>query len=177
MFDFQPHLTGELVRSRPVRPSDWDALFSIGSDPKVWEQHPQRDRYTEANFRIYFDDGLASGGALVAIDLIDGAVVGWSRYSQKFVEPDEVEIGWTFLGRSYWGGDYNRDMKRLMLNHAFRFVPRVIFRIGESNLRSRRAVEKIGATLTDRTHEVTIDGKPSKYLYYAISRSEFEKAS
>jgi RimJ/RimL family protein N-acetyltransferase len=56
-----------------------------------------------------------------------------------------VEIGWTFLARSHWGGRYNGEMKTLMLRHAFRFVGTVIFVIGTRNLRSQRAVEKIGA--------------------------------
>ena len=57
----------------------------------------------------------------------------------------EVEIGWTFLARSHWGGLYNGEMKRLMIRHAFRFVESVVFLIGPQNLRSQRAVEKIGA--------------------------------
>lgn len=56
-----------------------------------------------------------------------------------------VEIGWTFLARAYWGGRYNGEMKRLMLRHAFAAVSRVIFVIGAGNIRSQRAIEKIGA--------------------------------
>jgi len=62
-----------------------------------------------------------------------------------------VEIGWTFLGRAYWGGRYNGEMKRLMLDHAFRSVNRVIFVIGPDNRRSQRAVEKLGAVRTGTT--------------------------
>ena len=101
-------------------------------------------------------------------------MAGWSRYSALFTEPGEIEIGWTFLGRAYWGGAYNSDMKRIMLAHAFRFVDTVIFRVGETNFRSRRAVEKLGATLTDRSLAMDTPTGPSLNLYYAITRETFE---
>jgi N-acetyltransferase len=172
VFDFQPQLTGDLLIMRPATAGDHDALFAIGSDPLVWELHPEEDRYQESVFRSYFEDGLASGGALVAICRATGEVAGWSRYSTEYVQPGEVEIGWTFLGRAYWGGAYNRDMKNVMLQHAFRFADRVIFRVGEKNLRSRRAVEKLGATLTDRTQTTTARGSTFVSLFYALSRNE-----
>jgi RimJ/RimL family protein N-acetyltransferase len=173
MFEFQPELTGELVAMRPMTPGDWAPLYDVARDPKVWELHPASDRHEERVFRAFFEDGLASGGALVAINRADGAVAGSSRYSATYVEPGEIEIGWTFLGRRYWGGDHNRDMKRIMLTHAFRFVDRVILRIGETNLRSRRAAEKIGARLTDR-RQVTGEGEAAQVnLFYAIEKADF----
>ena len=147
-FDLQPTLTGDLVTLRPLRRDDFDALFAVAADPLVWELHPIRDRYRKSVFRALFEDGLASGGTLVAIARDTGAVAGSSRYSALYAGPGEIEIGWTYLARAWWGGPFNQDMKRLMLTHAFRYVDTVIFRIGETNLRSRRAIEKIGAVLT-----------------------------
>ncbi len=170
MFDYQPRLNGELLDLRPAQPADFDGLFAAASDPEVWALHPHSDRYLEPVFRAYFEDGLKSGSALVAVAKADGVIAGWSRYSAEFAQPGEIEIGWTFLGRPWWGGAYNGEMKRLMLAHAFRFVDRVIFRIGEHNLRSRRAVEKIGGRLTDRTEVVTAGGVESRHLFYAIDR-------
>jgi N-acetyltransferase len=170
MFDYQPTLSGQLLDLRPVRAADLDGLFAAASDPEVWTLHPHNDRYLEPVFRAYFEEGLASGGALTAVSRADGAIAGWSRYSAQFADPGEMEIGWTFLGRAYWGGAYNGEMKRLMLDHAFRFVERVIFRVGEHNLRSRRAVEKIGGGLTDRTEAVITGGAESLHLFYAIER-------
>jgi len=169
-FDYQPHLSGERLDLRPVTAADWADLFAIGSDPEVWAVHPAPDRYQEPVFRAYFEDGLKSGGALVAINRADGAIIGWSRYSALFTETGEIEIGWTFLGKAWWGGAYNGEMKRLMLDHAFRFVDRVILRIGEHNLRSRRAAEKIGARLTERTDVTTAGGVETTHLFYAIER-------
>ena len=172
-FDWQPRLQGRLLHMRPVTRADWEPLFSIASDSRVWASHPAGDRYQEAVFRAYFEGGLASGGALVAVQAGSGAVIGWSRYSDEFADPGE--IGSTFLGRDWWGGVYNGEMKRLMLAHAFRFVDRVILRIGETNARSRRAAEKIGARLQPgrRGPEPT---PGVVHLFYAVERSDFMRA-
>ena len=123
---------------------DFDELYRAAADPLVWELHPVSDRYKEEVFRQYFRDALESGGALVALDAKTGQVIGSSRFHGYDEARSEIEIGWTFLARSYWGGVYNGEMKRLMLGHAFRFVESVIFIVGPNNLRSQRAVLKIG---------------------------------
>lgn len=143
-FDFQPTLKGALVALRPLRPDDADPLFKVASDPLIWEQHPAWDRYKVDVFGAFFRDALASRGALVALDATDGEIIGSSRFHGYNAEAGEVEIGWTFLARSHWGGNYNKEMKQLMLRHAFRFVKRVLFVIGPQNLRSQKAIEKLG---------------------------------
>ena len=144
-FDRQPVLKGELVELRPLRRGDYDGLYAVAADPLVWEQHPARNRHQEATFRALFEESIASGGALVAVDVATQTIIGSSRFHGYDPERSEVEIGWTFLARSHWGGRYNGEMKRLMLQHAFRFVGRVVFLVGAQNIRSQRAVERIGA--------------------------------
>ena len=143
-FDYQPILEGDLVELRPLRGEDFDDLYAVASDPLIWEQHPVKDRSEEKGFQIFFAEALASGGALVAIHEKTRRVIGSSRFHGYDEEKSEVEIGWTFLARSHWGGKYNGEMKRLMLEHAFRFVRSVVFLVGPQNVRSQRAVEKIG---------------------------------
>jgi len=151
-FDLQPTLTGALIRLRPLVPGDHDALFAVASDPLIWEQHPDKTRSQPDGFRRFFQEALESGGALLALDTATGEVIGSSRFHGYEPARDEIEIGWTFLARSRWGGRYNREMKELMLQHAFRFVGRVVFLIDPGNLRSQRAVHKLGATrIADRT--------------------------
>ena len=166
----QPTLTGELVELRPVRAEDWDALFRAASDPLIWEQHPAWDRYQEPVFREFFKGALDSGGGLVAIDRATGEVIGSSRYYGFDAEKREIEIGWTFLVRSRWGGKFNTEMKRLMLDHAFRFVDRVIFSVGATNIRSQKAMEKIGGVRAGR-RESMMAGKPVEHVIFEITRS------
>src|SRR5262245_31109376 len=144
-FELQPVLTGDLVELRPLREEDFPALFAVASDPLIWEQHPEPDRCTEPVFRQFFRGAMESGGAFLALDRRDGRVIGSSRFAGYDEANSEIEIGWTFLARSHWGGLYNREMKHLMLAHAFRLLDRVVFRVGPNNHRSQRALGKIGA--------------------------------
>lgn len=123
----------------------------MAADPLIWDQHPEPNRYQEATFRAFFEEALTSGGALVALDRANGRIIGSSRYHGYDAERSVIEIGWTFLARAYWGGRYNGEMKRLMLEHAFRLVKRVVFIIGPENRRSQRAVEKIGGVRAGTT--------------------------
>lgn len=168
LFDLQPTLTGTLVELRPLRPDDFDELYRAASDPLIWEQHPEPTRHEPGVFRRFFDGAIASKGALVVIDRQSGRIIGSSRYWN--LEPDEVEIGWTFLEREFWGGEYNGEMKRLMIEHAFRFVERVVFVIGETNLRSQKAVKKIGAKFFGPLDRTAPDGTIRRNVVYAITR-------
>jgi RimJ/RimL family protein N-acetyltransferase len=170
MFELQPNLTGDLLHLRPLKPADWEALLRAASDPLIWEVHPVSDRWKEEVFRQFFREGLESGGAFAAVDRKTGEIIGSSRYSNLKPDESEIEIGSTFLARSHWGGVYNGEMKRLMLDPAFRFVDTVVFRIGAENFRSRRAIEKIGCILTDRREIVDLHGRIIEHVVYAISR-------
>jgi N-acetyltransferase len=170
-FDLQPNLKGKLLELRPLRVEDFDRLFAVASDPLIWEQHPIKDRYKEEVFREFFREAMESGGALIAIDSKDGEIIGSSRFHNYDREKTEIEIGFTFLARSHWGGSYNREMKQLMLQHAFRYVNSVVFVVGIQNLRSQRAVEKIGGV---RVGSSTYpDGREN--VVYRITASDFDK--
>lgn len=143
-FDLQPILKGQLLELRALRAEDFNELYAVARDPLIWEQHPVKDRYQAEVFKAFFREALESGGTLIATDVKNGQVIGSSRFHEYNEEKSEIEIGWTFLARSHWGGTYNREMKQLMLRHAFRFVNCVIFLVGAQNFRSQRAVEKIG---------------------------------
>src|SRR5512134_518000 len=111
MFELQPTLKGDLLELRPLRPEDYAALFAVASAPLIWELHPEQDRWREERFRVFFDEGLASGGALLALDRTHGQVIGSSRFHGHDPARREIEVGWTFLARAYWGGRYNGEMK------------------------------------------------------------------
>jgi RimJ/RimL family protein N-acetyltransferase len=168
-FDFQPNLNGALLELRPLRAEDYHDLYAVAADPLIWNQHPIKDRYKEEVFNIFFREALESGAALIAIDSKDGRVIGSSRFHGYDNEISEIEIGWTFLARSHWGGVYNREMKRLMLQHAFRFVNSVIFLVGPQNIRSQRAMEKIGGVRIGSRP----DGGGRDSFVYQITASTF----
>jgi len=168
--NLQPTLLGEHVVLRPVVAGDWDEMFAAAADPLIWAVHPVPDRYTQPVFRAYFDGALASGAALAILDRETGRMIGSSRYHGYDAALREIEIGWSFLTRDYWGGAFNREIKTLMLDYAFGFADTVIFMVGENNVRSQRAMEKIGGVrrpeLFDRAyHDVVV-----RHIVYEIRK-------
>jgi RimJ/RimL family protein N-acetyltransferase len=170
----QPVLEGERLLLRPLRSDDWEALFAVASDRKLWALHPAHDRWQEPVFREFFDDALVRGGALAIIEKSTGAVIGSSRFQEyDTAEGGSVEIGWSFLAREFWGRGFNAEFKRLMLEHAFGSVSRVIFRVGAENVISRKAMANIGGKLTGETFVAERAGRPVEHVIYAISREDF----
>lgn len=175
-FDLQPTLKGDAILLRPIQKTDFEELYQAASDPLIWEQHPKSDRYQRDVFQEYFDSAIESGGAFVVIDVADGSIIGSSRYydlsmangSGVDAGNSHVTIGYTFLKRDRWGGEYNRELKRLMMGHAFQYVPKVIFQIGATNIRSQRAIEKIGARLASRQ---SLDD--TIHVIYEVQREDF----
>lgn len=167
-FNLQPNLYGTLLALRPLQDSDFPSLFSVACDPLIWEQHPNSDRYQEPVFRAFFDGAMESKGAFLIYDISTGEVMGSSRYAGLGLQMSEVEIGWTFLSRAYWGGRYNSELKSLMLKHAFQYVDSVIFKIGVSNIRSQKAVLKLGA----QREEVLTNAMGIPVIRFRLRRSD-----
>ena len=163
-FDLQPTLTGSLVRLRPLRLEDKNILFSVASDPMIWKQHPSFNRYKNEEFENFFYDAIESRGALLVMNTQTDCAVGSSRYHGFSEENSEIEIGLTFLARPYWGGKYNGELKQLMLDHAFKSVKTVLFRIGSENIRSQKSVEKIGGV-----RDADLDSKGN--VVYRVTKS------
>ena len=144
-FDLQPRIENQWIKLEPLDSGDFDALYSVASDPLIWEQHPSKNRYQRDVFANFFKGAIESGGAFRVIDSTTGTLIGSSRYYDFDESTRTVAIGYTFISRNAWGRHYNRALKTLMLDHAFRFADRVIFHVGAENLRSRKAMEKLGA--------------------------------
>lgn len=144
--DLQPlHLENDLVRLLPLSEDHFSILYAAAADPKIWEQHPESDRWKKEVFEKYFRSAIESRGAFLIMDSRSGEVAGSSRYYGWNEQEKSIRIGYTFITRQYWGGPFNRSLKELMIGHAFTFAVAVYFDIGVNNLRSRKAVEKLGA--------------------------------
>ena len=172
-FDFQPTLAGETISLRPLKAEDFEALYAAASDPLIWEQHPEPTRYQRQVFeRGFFAGALASGSAFVVIDNASAHIIGSSRYYDWNPAEREVAVGFTFLARSHWGGGTNREMKQLMLSHAFRWAKVVWFHVGANNWRSRKAMEKIGGRFSHEEGKV-INGVEHVHVFYRIDAPQW----
>lgn len=146
-FELQPTLENALVMIRPLHESDFNMIYEIASDPLIWEQHPTRDRYKKEVFEKYFRGAIESGTAFTVFNNKKQSI-GCTRFYDLNESSRSVAIGYTFLSRDHWGSTYNSALKALMIDHAFRFVDKIIFHVGVNNLRSQKAVEKLGAIKT-----------------------------
>lgn len=176
-FELQPTLSGEHLKLRPLEAEDFDAIYSVASDPLIWAMYPEPNRHKRPVFDKFFAEALRSNGALVVIDRISGQVIGSSRFYDLDPARREIAIGYTFLSCAYWGGLFNREMKALMLNHAFRFVDAVVFHVGEANIRSRRAMEKIGGRLSGIFEKKGTDGHKSRRVIYRIEKKTWNSGT
>ncbi len=151
-FDMQPILSGEKALLRPLVAQDWDALFAVAQDKAIWAMHPMHDRWQEPVFRKFFDDALANvppvGGSFAIIDQDSGDIIGSTRFSGYDPVSRNVEIGWSFLATNYWRTGHNSEIKALMMRHAFGHVDTIFYTVGADNLRSRAAIERLGAVCT-----------------------------
>ena len=169
-FDLQPSLAGSLVTLRPLEAEDFEALYAVSSDPLLWQQHPENNRWQRDVFAGFFKGAMESGGALLAQNAKTGEVIGTSRYYGWNAVERTVAIGYSFISRACWGRGFNPDMKRLMLDHAFRWADMVFFHIGRDNIRSRTAIERIGATFVSEIMRHFPDGTPNPSVQYKIDR-------
>src|ERR1051325_11264344 len=171
-FDLQPTLHGHLIEVRPLQSDDFESLFAAASDPLIWEQHPERDRYKREVFQKFFDTAMECKGAFAVIDRKSGRVIGSSRYCHLDSVKREVEIGWTFLERAYWGGIYNSELKKLMIDHAFQFVDRVVFVVGAGNMRSQKALQKIGARVIGKKESQGTSGSLIPSIVFGLDAAD-----
>jgi N-acetyltransferase len=173
-FDLQPTLEDRIIILRPLKEDDLEDLYKVASDPLVWEQHPAKDRYRRDVFELFFKDALASGGAFAVIDKKTGLLIGSTRFHNVKEIENAIELGWTFLAREYWGGYYNQAMKTLLMDYAFQFVDNILFYIGEENLRSQKAIEKIGGKRITELSGVTLEGRPNAQVIYCIDKQSWK---
>jgi RimJ/RimL family protein N-acetyltransferase len=171
-FDLQPDfLHNDLLRLIPLKETDFEELYAVASDPLVWEQHPNKLRYQHDVFQNYFEGAILSKGAFLIRDAKTKEVVGSSRFYDYDEKGNSVLIGYTFIGRKFWGTGHNKALKKLMLDYAFQHVDKVYFHIGAFNYRSQKAIEKIGAIKVDE-FEVEYYGEDSKLNFvYLITKS------
>ena len=173
--NLQPTLENDLIILRPLKENDFDVLYEVANDPLIWEQHPQNDRHKRAVYSEFFEDSIKSKGALIVIDKLSNSTIGSTRFKPVNNAGNAVEIGWSFLSGNYWGGKYNKSMKKLMIDYAFEFVEDIVFYIGKDNIRSQKAVEKIGGqriTDTQFKHLVKVNGSDWSYR---INKKDWEE--
>jgi RimJ/RimL family protein N-acetyltransferase len=141
---FLPVLIGPSIRVRPIEQNDFEKLFLAASDPLIWQQHSEPNRWEKDVFSKFFAAASQPSSALVIEDRKSNEVIGTTRFYGLNRDQKSVAAGYTFLTRAYWGTGTNQELKKLILDHAFYFVEQVVFHASEGNLRSQAAIAKLG---------------------------------
>jgi len=169
-FDLQPTLENDLLILRPLKTVDFEELYKVASDPLIWQQHPEKNRFQREVFEIFFKEAIDSGGAFAVINKKTGTIIGSTRFTRPRGNQNAIEIGWTFLARSFWGGQYNKSMKLLLIDYAFNFVENILLFVDENNIRSQLAVEKLGGERIIELENQVVDPKKKTNVIYKISK-------
>jgi RimJ/RimL family protein N-acetyltransferase len=167
------NLQDNIVKLVPLQETDFDDLFKVASDPLIWEQHPTSDRYKPEVFKLYFDGAIKGQSAFKIIDIVSNKIIGSTRFYDYKPDEKSIAIGYTFLAKEFWGGKYNKAVKKILIDYAFQFVDSIYFHIGSTNVRSQKAITKIGAI---KSGEVDFDYYGSKLLHfeYVVSKQEWQ---
>lgn len=173
-FSIQPTLENDFVRLVPLEKDDFEPLFAVASDPKIWEQHPNKDRYKREVFQNFFQGAMESRGAFMIIEKNTGEIAGSTRFYDYNSEDNSIFIGYTFYATKFWGSKLNPQVKRLMLDYIFQFVDKVKFHVGKDNIRSQKAMEKLGANRVDEVN-VAYYGEPEKLnVVFEITKEDYQ---
>lgn len=164
-FDLQPsHLQNELIQLIPLEEHHFEELYSVANDALLWEQHPNKLRYQKPVFQTYFKGAMQSKGAFLIRESTTNEPIGSSRFYDYNETENRILIGYTFIGRKFWGKGYNKALKKLMMEYAFHYVNTIYFHVGATNFRSQKAIEKLGAIKVDE-FQVEYFGEESKMNY------------
>ncbi len=173
-FELQPTLKNELVKLIPLTDRDFEKLYEIASDRQIWEQHPNKDRYKREVFENFFKGAVESGGAFLIYDNAADKVIGSTRYYGRDDDGKTISIGYTFLAKDHWGTTFNRAVKQLMLDHAFKYADTVLFHIGAGNIRSQKAIEKLGAVKSGEEDREYYGEEKSENFIYQIEKKHWQ---
>ena len=174
-FSIQPTLESENLKLIPLKEDDFERLFEVASDPKVWEQHPNKERYKREVFENFFKGAMESKGAFLVLNKNSDEVLGCTRFYDFDEEKKSILIGYTFYGRNSWGKKVNPEVKKLMLDYIFQYVETVIFHVGKENIRSQKAMERLGAAKTGEEEIAYFGELPKINVVYKIKEENWEQ--
>ena len=168
LFDTQKILENSYIILFPLADEHFKQLYKVASDPELWEYHPISNAYTTEGFDKFFKEAVATG-SLVIIDKSKNKVIGSTRFYNYNELENSVVIGHTFIAKEYWGSGYNKNIKELMLDYAFTHINKVVFYVVEENIRSQKALEKLGAVAKGNIIR-NYEGKELRCILFEIAK-------
>ncbi|MDT8910866.1 GNAT family protein [Amycolatopsis sp. PS_44_ISF1] len=177
-----PTLSGEHVRLEPLSPEHAQGLFEAAQDPGIWSWMSQRMPEDLAAAESMIETARAEPGRLAwaQIDVATGRVAGSTSYYQMVAKHRILSIGFTWLGPRWQRTPINTEAKFLLLRNAFEVLgaQRAAWETDSRNLRSQRALERLGALREGllRAHRVRPDGSSRDTVLYSMTDAEWPGA-
>jgi len=172
--NLQPTLQNDSLTICPLHQEDFIDLYAVAADPEIWMQHPNKDRWKNEVFQIFFEGAMKSADAFRIVEKATAQTIGSTRFYDYNSKDSSIFIGYTFYGTAYWGKGINPIVKTLMLNYIFQFVERVLFHIGAGNIRSQIAISNLGAEKINEQEVAYFGEMPQVNFVYEITKASWE---
>lgn len=171
--NIQPTLENEKVVLYPLKEQDFEDLYAAAANPKIWEQHPNKERWQREVFKNFFAGAIQSKGAFKIVDKATGNTIGSTRFYEYNEADNSILIGYTFYTTEFWGKGINHLVKRMMLNYIFQYVSAVTFHIGADNVRSQISISRLGIAKTAEEQVAYFGEQPKLNFIYRITKAEW----
>lgn len=172
-FSIQPFLEHENVILYPLQKDDFEMLHLAASNPEIWEQHPNKNRWQKQVFKNFFEGAILSNGAFKVVDKINNKVIGSTRFYDYNETEKSILIGYTFYDKAYWGKGVNHAVKSMMLDYIFQFVSSVDFHIGAENIRSQVSINRLGVTKIGELEVTYFGEEPKLNFIYRLTKEDW----
>ncbi|MFZ4798034.1 MAG: GNAT family N-acetyltransferase [Bacteroidia bacterium] len=177
-------LVGGYIKLVPMDEIHFEDLTFIGNETKIWEFIPTDMSSKEKRFQTFLNAMIErEKGAqfpFIVYHQHDNKIIGSTRLMNIEPKHMKLEIGWTWLHPDYWATAVNLECKLLLLNFCFEELKaiRVQLKTDENNIRSQKAILKIGAQFEGvlRNDWIRDNGTIRNSAYFSIINSEWKNA-
>jgi RimJ/RimL family protein N-acetyltransferase len=177
-------LSGQIVELVPLEIAHLEELYTLASDQRIWQFIPadcsKRERFDEAYAFALSERETGTHYPFVVLYRATGKLIGSTRLFDMVEKDRKLEIGWTWITAEHWGTAVNLECKLLLLTYCFEVLQarRVQIKTDENNIRSRKAIAKIGGQFEGilRKDKIRDNGTSRNTAYFSIIDTEWPAA-
>ena len=175
------NLKGNIVHLAPLEKEHFEELYLAASDKKLWEFVPLDcsvlETFNQAYSFALTEREKGNQYPFVIIENSSNKIIGSTRLFDLFPDDKKLEIGWTWIESQFWGTKVNFECKLLLLKFCFEElkVRRVQIKTDERNIRSQKAIKKIGAQFEGilRKDKIKENGDSRNGMYFSVIDDEW----
>jgi len=179
--DFDVKLQNDKILLRPTVKEDIDGFEGLTTDKSMWIFFTN-DLSDKFELESWVSDALIQKEnktrlPFTIIDKKTNNLIGTTSFGNISYRDKRIEIGWTWLGKNYWGKGVNDDVKFLMIRYCFEYQDfvRVEFKTDVLNIPARKALTRLNMTEEGilRSHTLMTNNRRRDTIYYSVLKSEW----